>query len=70
MIPYINKHLKTRYLRSSKNKKDHKRWIHTPLQTLKINVILDGFNGLHTPLQTLKHIIQNDFRKLKLGNYK
>ncbi len=56
MIPIINKHLSTRYLLSSQNKKDHNRRIHAPLQTLKISVIMNGFNGLHTPLQTLKHI--------------
>jgi hypothetical protein len=56
IIPTINKHLSTEYLLSSQNKKEHNRRIHTPLKTLKINVIMDGFNGLHTPLQTLKHI--------------
>lgn len=56
MILTINKHLSTGYLLSSKNKTDNNSKIHTPLQTLKINVIMDGFNGLHTPLQTLKHI--------------
>jgi hypothetical protein len=54
--PTINKHLNTGYLLSPKNKKDYNRRIHTSLQTLKINVIMDEFNELHTPLQTLKHI--------------
>lgn len=56
MTPTINKHLSTGLVLSSKNKKDHNRRIHTLLQTLKINVIMDEFNGIHTPLQTLKHI--------------
>jgi hypothetical protein len=53
-FPRINKYLNTGYLLSSK--KDCNRIIHTPLQTLKINVIMGGVSGLHAPLQTLKHI--------------